>query len=29
MDLSKLPFDPYAFIEKVPEWNNIVFDREG
>ena len=28
MDLSKLPFDPYAFIEKAPEWNNIAFDRE-
>jgi hypothetical protein len=28
MDFSKFPFDPCAFIEKAPEWNNIEFDRE-
>jgi hypothetical protein len=28
MDVSKLPFDPFEFIQKLPEWNNIEFDRE-
>jgi arylsulfatase len=26
VDVSKLPFDPYEFIKKLPNWDNIQFD---
>jgi arylsulfatase A-like enzyme len=26
VDVSKLPFDPYKFIEQLPEWSNAEFD---
>ena len=28
MDIAKLPFDPFQFIKKLPDWNNIDMDRE-
>jgi hypothetical protein len=28
VDVSKLPFDPFQFMETLPEWNDIQFDRE-
>jgi hypothetical protein len=28
VDVSKLPFDLFQFIETLPEWNNLEFDRE-
>jgi arylsulfatase A-like enzyme len=28
VDVSKLSFDPFQFIQKLPEWNNIEFDQE-
>jgi hypothetical protein len=28
VDVSKLPFDPVQFMETLPEWNDIQFDRE-
>jgi arylsulfatase len=27
MDVSKLPFDPYAFIKLVPGWSGVEFDQ--
>ncbi len=28
VDVSKLPFDPFQFMETLPKWNDISFDRE-
>ncbi len=28
VDVSKLPFDPFQFMETLSEWNDIQFDRE-
>jgi hypothetical protein len=28
VDVSKLPFDPFQFIQMLPEWDNIEFDQE-
>jgi arylsulfatase len=28
VDVAKLPFDPFQFIQKLPEWNNIEMDQE-
>ena len=28
VDVAKLPFDPFQFMETLPEWNDIQFDRE-
>jgi len=28
VDVSKLPFDPFEFIETPPEWSNAEFDKE-
>ena len=27
MDVSTLPFDPFQFIDQLPEWDNIEFDK--
>jgi hypothetical protein len=27
VDVSKLPFDPFEFIDKLPQWDNIAFDK--
>ena len=27
MDLSKIPFDPFQFINELPEWDNVEFDK--
>jgi arylsulfatase A-like enzyme len=27
VDVSKLPFDPFQFIDKLPEWDHVEFDK--
>ena len=29
VDVSKLPFDPREFINKLQDWEGTEFDREG
>jgi len=28
VDIAKLPFDPFQFIQRLPDWNNIEMDQE-
>jgi hypothetical protein len=28
VDVAKLPFDPFAFIKRLPEWDDVEFDKQ-